>query len=366
MSEATWSWAALLALCLSISVLGPSPRWLRRSGDLPRRLTWRNRTATTAVVLAFLFAARGLWPDPIDRAQVQYVFVITLGYGHLIGGAVFSLRRLERLARANAPGALISAFLLVTLATLFAGYGLLLNAWRSLLFPLFAVSIWHIVENDLALERAYRHRLQLGPLPRDLGHHALAIGLTALVSALAQATLAHPELAAALHGTVLGEARNGPMRALAGAAGAVLIFRHALRGRGALGAGLIAVACVLPGDLSRTSWPAFGDVFSAATLYHLVQWLVFFGDRSRKGVPGSEANPTAIVWRRIAWVHAPPAALCALVLAVPSNGPGTIAYALFSPAIYLFWSVLHVVQTAIARGIEVRRRADTGAGRVWV
>lgn len=321
---------------------------------------------TAGFVLSFLFATRAVWTDPIDRAQAQYLFVITLGYGHLIGGAVFSRRRLESLAPAAAPRALVASFRLVSLATLFVGYGLLLNAWRSLLFALFAVSVWHIVENDLAVEGAYRHRLQLGPLPRDLGHHALAIGLTALVSALAQATLAHPDLAAALHGTVLGEARNGPMRALAGAAGAFLIFRHRLQGRGASGAGLIAVACVLPGDLSRTSWPAFGDVFSAATLYHLVQWLVFFGDRSKRGAPGGEANPTAIVWRRIAWVHAPPVALCALVLAVPFNGSGPIAYAVFSPAIYLFWSVLHVVQTAIVRGIEVCRRADTGAGRVWV
>lgn len=66
------------------------------------------------------------------------------------------------------------------------------------------------------------------------------------------------------------------------------------------------------------------------------------------------------MWRRIAWVHVPPALLCVGLL-WPAEGLTTVRFtvrfALFSPAVYLFWSVLHVVQTALARGLEPRASA---------
>jgi hypothetical protein len=98
----------------------------------------------------------------------------------------------------------------------------------------------------------------------------------------------------------------------------------------------------------------FGDFFSALTLYHLVQFLWLFADRIR-AIPEPAARRSVI--RRLAWVHVPAIVLCAFLLLLPSDLLGTLRYAVFSPGIYLFWSVLHVVQTLVVRGLERPRPA---------
>jgi hypothetical protein len=115
---------------------------------------------------------------------------------------------------------------------------------------------------------------------------------------------------------------GGPLPGLPRAPGA-----HALPLAGA--ALVLAVAAEALPDAGR-----FGDVFSAVTLYHLVAWLGFALARG--------ASP-----RRLAALHAVPALACgALWLAPEPNG---LRAAAFSPALYLFWSALHVLQTAGAR-----------------
>jgi hypothetical protein len=91
---------------------------------------------------------------------------------------------------------------------------------------------------------------------------------------------------------------------------------------------LAAAAAALP-DAGR-----FGDVFSAVTLYHLLAWLGFALAR------GAGA-------RRLAALHAAPALVCAALWLAPESG--SLRAAAFSPALYLFWSALHVLQTARAR-----------------
>jgi hypothetical protein len=92
---------------------------------------------------------------------------------------------------------------------------------------------------------------------------------------------------------------------------------------------VLAVAAWALPDAGR-----FGDVFSAVTLYHLLAWLGFALAR------GASAA-------RLAALHGVPALACAALWWSPEGGG--LRSAAFSPALYLFWSALHVLQTARAR-----------------
>ena len=79
----------------------------------------------------------------------------------------------------------------------------------------------------------------------------------------------------------------------------------------------------------------FGDVFSAVTLYHLLAWLGLRIARGARLAP-------------LAAVHAAPALLCGALWLAPAEAAPLRALA-FSPGVYLFWSALHVLQTARGR-----------------
>jgi hypothetical protein len=261
---------------------------------------WRIR-GTAALGVALFLAATGLaLPDPAARSAVQYPFVIALGYGHLIGAAWFSARRMAARVPSGVPPALAALLAAAGGALLLALYLRVLagGATAALLFlALLAVSAWHVVENDLALASG-----TIGPLPRGLRRHALALGVTGLVVALAAATLGLP---------------------VAGA-------RAALAARGI----------------------AFGDVFSAVTLHHLLAFLALFGERMRAADPRARRA----LARRLLLAHGPPALACGALLVAPGGQLETLRELVFSPAIYLFWSVLHVAQTGVARGLAPRER----------
>ncbi len=228
----------------------------------------RFRLITSAVVAAVLVAAHAVLPDTRERAFAQYAFVITLGYGHLLGAALGARRRGERSLLACAFGA-------VTIATLFALYVEALALWSWLGLVLLALSVWHFTENDVALAEALRTGRAIGPLPSDAKRHAVALAAAALVVACAVA--ASPD------------------------------------------EGLLA------------------DLFCASVLFHLVGWLVFLIARG------------ASLGRLLA-LHAPPAALCAALLAWPGAAAAPLREFVFSSPIYLFWATLHVVDSALARG----------------
>jgi membrane protease YdiL (CAAX protease family) len=80
----------------------------------------------------------------------------------------------------------------------------------------------------------------------------------------------------------------------------------------------------------------FGDVFSAVTLYHLVAWLAF---RAARG-----ARPV-----RLAALHAGPALVCGALWLAPEPSAAPLRALVFAPGVYLFWSALHVIQTARRR-----------------
>jgi hypothetical protein len=109
--------------------------------------------------------------------------------------------------------------------------------------------------------------------------------------------------------------------------------------RGAGGRALPLACAALVLALAHRALPdpgRFGDVFSAVTLYHLVAWIVFARARG--------ASPL-----RLAALHAGPAAVCGALWLAPEPGVAPLRAIAFSPGLYLFWSALHVVQTARAR-----------------
>jgi hypothetical protein len=168
-------------------------------------------------------------------------------------------------------------------ATLACGFALYLEgvaAWPGLAFALLALSVWHFTENDVALARALAAGTAPGLLPRRTREHALPI-----------------VAAAAVVGAALAVSPD---------------------------AGLL------------------GDLFSAATLFHLVGWLVFLVARG-----ASRARLLAL--------HVPPLALCAWLSGSPVEAFAALREWAFSPGVYLFWASLHVAHTAFARRATLAR-----------
>jgi hypothetical protein len=334
----------LESLCVVGFALGVSGLARRPAG--PAGWAWRNRLVTAGLVVGCLGGFTLAWPDRDAREQALYLLVISVGYGHLIGAVVFGRRRLAALRPRSVASPLFWSLVVATTANVFVLYAWIGRSTSVLFVPLLAVSVWHIAENDLGLARAYRHGLRLGPVGRGLTERVSALGITALVVALALATLSPDDTQALLAGTGLERAGNLAYRVGAATCGFLIFF--STRGAGStrvLGAVVVATAAVIPDTIPLTSGVGFSDVFSAVTLYHLVSWLVFSADRAR-AEGGQQAASTV---GRLFAVHVPPVAVCGGLLWWPDPGAVLLQKALFSPAIYLFWSVLHVVQTALAR-----------------
>lgn len=262
----------------------------------------RNRTCTIACVAAYLLVMRQLVPDHAVRADRHYLVVITLGYGHLIGAAVFGRHPLQRVLRPCGSPALAAASLLCAIASLYIAYAWALQRWPLLLAPLLGLATWHTVENDRMLGRAYLQGLALPTLERGARAQLTAIGSSALIVCLAAALL-------------------------------------------------------LPARDVTTGALGFGDLFAATTLYHLVSWLLLLFDRALLA-----RSSAATLWP-LAAVHLAPALLCIGAVLSSAEAARELRALLFSPSFYLFWSLLHVVQTALTREIGARSTAPAGHGR---
>ena len=267
----------------------------------------RNRALALAVVVAFLGLARWLAPAPAERAVWLYLIALPLGYGHVIGAAVFSR---SRRPRSKAPGnsrLLLAAFIassLLTLMFLFS-WALRSTALQPLvLVPILVIFGWHIVENDLALGRSYADGLRLGLVLRGARQHAIALVLTAGISLVAFST------------------REG-----------------AHFSRVYFGAAPVPVQ----------PWLTLDELATAFLLYHTVSWLLFFEDRVR-ALRQTSASEAARLRRRVLAFHGLPVLLNAvLYLWLPS----AFVY-VAAPSLYFFWSALHAMHTAWVRGLEPR------------
>jgi hypothetical protein len=251
----------------------------------------RTRLASAALVGAWLATARALEPDPTARATLHYAVVASLGYGHLLGATALGrggAPGLRRALRAGAPVLLVASF-----APL---HGALAARWPGVLAAALGASVWHAVENDLALPAALRSGPRLGPLPRSARAQLPALALAA----------------------------------------------------GAAAAGALALAGRLP--------VAFGDLYAAAILHHLVSWLLVVRVRQRALARSAPAAARRL-GRRLLALHAAPVLAAGALAAAPDAAAGRLLAPLFAPSIYLFFSVAHVAATARARGLAPRSGA---------
>jgi hypothetical protein len=306
----------------------------------------RYRAAAAGVVAACLGALRALFPDASQREEMQYLLVLPVGYGHLLGALVSSRRRLSHFALQD-ERALFAVFVGTSVLTAFAAYAWALGVLGPVfLLPLFAVFTWHTLENDLALGRSCAAG-RIGPLPRDPEHHLLAGGgaaLLLLAAVTADRGRGYAEsFAAGTHS--LGIAG---LRITCVAAGGALFLRRPRAPRGWLGAGL-AVA----GGVLENRWMTLADVVAAATLHHVVGWLLFSVDRVRALWREGPAEARRLA-ARLVWVHAVPLCACLGLYASSADALAPLRFAVAAPSIYLFWSACHVLQTTLARGIEPR------------
>jgi hypothetical protein len=267
----------------------------------------RIRTASASAVALYLAAAAFAVPEPGARAALHYALVAALGYGHLIGAWRPRLRR---------RGWLGSAALVVGIGNLLGLYALALSRWPFFAILLLGLSAWHTVENDLAFAHAWRRGHRLGPLPRRPGVQLGCAAATLAVIAVTRASLTDEEL--------------GPLAA----------------------APLVTWSGRLVAGAAR-GLPHFADVFAALTLHHLVSWLLLLGQQ----VAGAARRDAAEAWglaRRIGSAHALPLALLLALGAAPGQESARLRALLVAPSLYLFFSSLHVLQTAWARGLEAR------------
>ncbi|MBW2241160.1 MAG: hypothetical protein JRH01_04175 [Deltaproteobacteria bacterium] len=258
---------------------------------MPLRL--HNRVQSIAAVSLLLGLAHTLWPDPGERSAWIYRCVTTFGYGHLIGAAWFGRRLFGTLRPPPVSPILWRAFVLTTVAVLLGVYSWSLHRAPGLILFFFGVSAWHIAENDLALGQAYRNGGRLPGLSRPWSGHLRALGVTSIVVV---AGLATPELGWT---PLMGFPWSGP---------------------------------------------SLSDVFAAVTGYHLVSWVRFIIDRTR----WSDDTSARRQRRDLIAVHVLPLAACLALLEIGERA-APIEALVFGPGIYLFWSVLHVLQTAVTR-----------------
>ena len=95
---------------------------------------WARRFGVGLAVATFLSATHVAVPEPAHRAEIRYLLVLPLGYGHLLGAA-WSLRRRISLR----PGAEISllglGFAAAAVVTLFALYAAAMGSRAEWVLP---------------------------------------------------------------------------------------------------------------------------------------------------------------------------------------------------------------------------------------
>jgi hypothetical protein len=256
----------------------------------------RNRIVSLALAAGPLALASQRSAAPELRETWLALFALPIGYAHLLGGFLFALPRLRRRAAPEGSPWLRAALVGATLATLLCAYTRALRApllGPCVLVAMLVVSLWHVIENDLALAQAYRRGLRLGPPSRGRRNASAAAWLAALLLA-------------------------------------------ALATREGSGFARRAIGVSVPGSL-----PGLDELVAAFLLYHAFSWLLLFLDRAQS-LPAAEAR--RLRWR-LFWLHAVPLVASA---ALHQTAPALHAY-LVMPALYLFWSVLHALQTAALR-----------------
>lgn len=312
----------------------------------PRPSAARNRILSALVVLTYLGATRAIVPDEADRATFHSVVVLTIGYGHLLGAYLGSSRQPTRRSHvfplALGWGSVLIAFVI------FSGWGV---TRLPLVLGLLAVATWHTAENDRALGSAYANGGRMAALSRSIDEHVAALGTTSILIAIAAATLTDFPPAGARVAGATYDYVAWVLRGLTLLAGAWLLFRASPTHSESLGLALIAASALVESSLLEHLPPlTFADFFAATTSYHLVSWIVLSLDR--RTLSGRRPTKLLVV------AHAVPTATACTLFAWPGESLVEWQAAFFAPGPYLFWSVAHVIQTAVHRSRSLRGDAS--------
>lgn len=289
------------------------------------------------------------FPDEALRARATYLFVLTLGYGHLVGAAVSARGRMAAWRPAGIPRGPGLAFAATGLLCSFGAYVLALQNWPVLILPMLGLATWHAFENDASLPSTYAAGYRVGPIAREARSHVMGLGLSSLLLAWFAATRSPLRMEAGpfAPGLPLDFQLAGWLGRLGAAAAACVLLRER---EGRPGGVALWVAAVLsPWDLAP--WLSFADMFGIWTLYHVYSWLILTGERLR-ALARSQPSAYRRRLRLLLGVHAAPLVLSALLVSGVLASEGLLAVLVFSPGAYLFWSVLHALQTAALRGVE--------------
>jgi hypothetical protein len=252
-----------------------------------RRGVAHLRLGALALVAALVLSVRALEADPGSRRAALLLVTLGLGYGHQLGGLWFGRRARRPLAERG-----LRAYTLLTAGLAFA-LALASPAAGGMMIALAAIGAWHVIENDLAQNGGAATGTRLPPLPREPARHAVPLLASALAVIVA---FALPACAPAL------------------------------------------VAAGAPPSLAV--WTP-EEVIALLLLYHVLAWA---GRSLGAAAPGPARLRRAAL---LAGVHALP--LVAL-LGLRELTPGLYSW-VSAPAIYLFLSAAHAVQTCIARGL---------------
>jgi hypothetical protein len=259
----------------------------------------RNRLISIALVGSVLAAVQAVAGDRDQKREWQYLIALGMAYGHLVGAALFSARRQRPSPLPRIGRLLIGSFSAVSLLVLLGLYASALHVERlraPLLLAMLVVSLWHIVENDFALGRAYRGGMQLGGIRLERSTTPWIVGSLLVISTIGLSTPSGAELSRFLFGRTL----------------------------------FPSVSMLLD------------DFVVFIVFYHAVSWIVFLLDRARRlGRPGEIARRV----RNLTWLHLGPLApLLVLFVWFPPIYLGVAA-----PGLYLFFSVLHTIHTGSLR-----------------
>jgi len=293
---------------------------------------------SASLVVVFLAAMRACFPLAEEREAAQYAVVVVVGYGHLVGAALPSLRRLRGRPGLGVP--LGAALLAASAFALLALYLVAAARLPLLLVAMLGLATWHTVENDVAMGHSFRRGRSLPRFPGTAQTQLVALGASALLLAIGAATLSASERAAFLADTPIAGLDHSLLRGVAYLCGVLLLCRSGPGGPRPTGLVLVAAARLLPCDWHGSAGLGFADFFAASTSYHLVSWLLFLRGRGA-------------LRRRMLQSHLPVALVAAALWGMALLEP--LRELVVAPAIYLFWSVLHVFQTLLARGLGSQR-----------
>jgi len=258
---------------------------------------WRNRVLASAIVASCWAASFLIWPVASIREQWIYACITTLGYGHLLGAAWFAPRRSPAGPNSRAPQLLKASFIATSIGTGFCLYALLLERTLIIALPLVLLSLWHAVENEIALGSNATGGVRLPPIPLALRDHAWLIASAPLVLLLLGSTVEIAEYTGSQ---------------------------------------------LLPQPLHLV------DLYGVPVLYHLVSWLIWSFERARDERLARGMREARGRYGGLIGVHVAPMLLCSLVLC---GAPYSdyLARVFYGPDVYLYLSGLHVVQTGLAR-----------------